>query len=318
MPKPPFEITQTILKETNEISLKLGEAHATHLEKSSPQLRKENRIKTIQASLQIEGNTLSIDQVTALIENKRVIGDEREIIEVKNAVQTYKRLSSFDCNSEQSFLLAHKVLMQGLIAKPGNYRTKSVGITKGEKLTHLAPPASRVKELMKNLFKYLKNSKDLILIKSCVFHYEMEFIHPFLDGNGRMGRLWQTSILMKEYPIFEFLPFETIISKNQAEYYNALSISDKAGSSTAFIEFMLQTIDLALSDLLNIRRKTLSEEERIEYFLSKGVKEFTRSDYMKVFKVISTATASRDLKRAVTEGKIKLLGTKRLAKYSIV
>ena len=315
MAKPPFEITQTILRLTNEIALKLGEVNAAYLERVSPQLRKENRIKTIQASLQIEGNTLSLDQVTALLENKRVIGNEREILEVKNAIKTYKKLGSLNCYSEKAFLQGHKSLMQGLIVKPGAYRTKSVGIALGEKITHLAPPANQVHGLMKKLFLYLKMGKDLTLIKSCVFHYEMEFIHPFIDGNGRMGRLWQTAILMTEYPIFEFLPFETIISKTQTEYYKALSLSDKSGSSTAFIEFMLYTINMALFDLLNSKRKTLSIDDRIAYFLSKGIQEFTRAEYMQVFKNISTATASRDLKKAVEENKIILSGTKRTATY---
>lgn len=140
--------------------------------------------------------------------------------------------------------------MTGLVATPGKYRTKGVGIVKGSKVEHMAPPYEQIKFLMGDLFKYLKDKSELTLIKSCVFHYEMEFIHPFMDGNGRMGRLWQTIILMSEYPLFEFLPFESLISKNQNEYYHALSISDKEGKSTKFIEFMLRILDQSLDELL--------------------------------------------------------------------
>ena len=151
---------------------------------------------------------------------------------------------------------------------------------------------------MKDLFTYLKKSEEIALIKSCVFHYEMEFIHPFLDGNGRIGRLWQTVILLEKYPVFEFLPFETLIHKTQKEYYESLAISDKAENSTVFIEYMLQVIDQSLGQLLNFKNRTLKDIDRIEYFLKISSNQFTRKDYMNTFKDISTATASRDLKKA--------------------
>jgi Fic family protein len=166
-------------------------------------------------------------------------------------------------------------------------------------MAHIAPPARNVPQLMDELFNYIKNEDELTLIKSCVFHYEMEFIHPFTDGNGRMGRLWQTVILMKEYPVFESLPFETLISQTQQEYYNALAQSDKAGKSTVFIEYMLDVIDKSLNELLRFNNRILKDTDRLNYFLSMGKKEFTRKDYMNVFKDISPATASRDLKKGV-------------------
>ena len=182
-------------------------------------------------------------------------------------------------------------------------------------MEHVAPPFENVPYLMNDLFEYLKDNSELTLIKSCVFHYEMEFIHPFLDGNGRMGRLWQTLILMQDYPIFEFLPFETLIANNQEEYYKALSQSDKEGKSTKFIEYMLKIIDNSLSNLLTHSNKRLSDKERIAIFLEQNSFEFTRKDYMNFFKEISSATASRDLKNAVINRKIDKIGDKKTTKY---
>ncbi len=248
--KPPYEITSSILQLVSSISQKIGEVRAKHLIKQSPKLRKQNQIKTIYSSLNIEGNTLTEQQITAIVENKKVIGPEKDIKEVINALNVYKQLSSFKYYAEKDFLKAHQLLMNGLVEDAGKYRNKGVGIVKGDIVEHVAPPYQNVKFLMINLFEYLKNKSELALIKSCVFHYEMEFIHPFIDGNGRMGRLWQTIILMSEFPLFEFLPFETLIAKHQNDYYKTLSICDKEGKSTKFIEFMLHIIDLSLNQIL--------------------------------------------------------------------
>ncbi len=316
--KPPYEITQTILKLITSISVKIGEVNANYLNKQSPTLRKQNKIKTIHSSLQIEGNTLSQEQITALIENKRVIGPEKDVTEVLNAIKAYENLESFKATDEKSFLNAHQIMMKGLIANPGKYRNKSVGIVKGLEVAHVAPPFENVPFLMKDLFTYLKKSDEIVLIKSCVFHYEMEFIHPFLDGNGRIGRLWQTIILMEKYPVFEFLPFESLINKTQNEYYQSLALSDKAGNSTVFIEYMLHVIDQSLGELLNFKNRTLREMDRIEYFLKISSNQFTRKDYMNTFKDISTATASRDLKKATELNLITKQGKDNQTVYSII
>lgn len=315
--KPPYSITSKILRSVSDISIKIGEVNANYLSRQSPQLRKNNRIKTIHSSLEIEGNTLSLDQVTALVENKRVMGPKKDVREVLNAIEVYDSLQSYNSLKEQSFLKAHKMLMSGLVSKPGKYRTTGVGIIKGSQVKHIAPPASMVAHLMKDLFNYLKNDDELTLIKSAVFHYELEFIHPFMDGNGRMGRLWQTLILMKEFPVFEFLPFETLISKKQKEYYAVLSNSDKAGNSTDFIGFMLKIIDESLEQLLKYKSRIMTDLDRIEYYLSLGQKEFSRKDYMNVFKDISSATASRDLNKAIQLNKIIQTGIKNTTKYKI-
>lgn len=315
--KPPYEITTSILKLITSISEKIGQVNAVYLVKQSPQLRKQNRIKTIHSSLQIEGNTLTEEQITAIIENKRVLAPQKDIAEVLNALKVYDKLRAFKPHSEKSFLEAHQILMKGLVENSGSYRKNSVGIVKGSKLAHLAPPAENLSFLMKDLFNYVKNKEELTLIKACVFHYEMEFIHPFLDGNGRMGRLWQTVILMNDYPVFEFLPIETIISATQENYYKALSISDKQGKSTVFIEYMLEVIDKALFELLKFNNRILTYIDRLDYFISLGKKEFKRNDYMNVFKDISSATASRDLKKGIDLNLLEKIGDKNKTIYLI-
>jgi Fic family protein len=315
--KPPYEITPKILKLLTSISEKLGEVNANYLSKQSPQLRKLNRIKTIHSSLQIEGNTLTEEQITALIENKRVIGPEKDVLEVLNAIKVYEKLDEYRYNSDKSFLKAHDQLMHGLMDSAGKYRTKGVGIVKGNKVEHIAPPFENVPFLMNDLFEYLNDSEELTLIKSCVFHYEMEFIHPFLDGNGRMGRLWQTLILMNDYPVFEFLPFETLITQTQKNYYASLSLSDKNGKSTIFIEYMLDVINKSLENLLNYNNRILKDIDRLDYFFKLGLKEFTRKDYMNVFKDLSSATASRDLKKGIDLQLFESIGNHNKTRYIV-
>jgi Fic family protein len=316
--KPRYAISPSILNLVASISLKIGEASAHYLDKKSPQLRKANRIKTIQATLGIEGNTLSESQVQAIDEGKLLLGFERDQKEVQNAIALYARWDEFDPSKRASFLNAHLLLMQGLVTNPGEYRNRSVGITKGKTLTHIAPPAERVSYLMDDLFDYVARDPDPLLIKSCVFHYELEFIHPFLDGNGRMGRFWQSLLLSKSHPIFEFLPFETIIAASQSAYYQALAKSDACGQSTPFIEYMLGVLDQSLANLLNTTNVVLSETERIEYFIFIGMKDFSRKDYQRVFKNLSTATASRDLKKGVELALFSTYGERNATRYRVL
>ncbi len=314
--KPPYQITGKILLLVASISEKIGEVNSAHLHKPPTELRKRNRIKTIHSSLEIEGNTLTIEQITAIIDNKRVIGSKKDILEAKNAIAVYKFINKLDPFSFSSFCKAHSILMDGLIEYPGKLRGKSVGIVKGSKIAHIAPQSEMLKPLMTDLFNYLKTDDDLLLIKSCVFHYELKFIHPFLDGNGRMGRLWQTLLLMHKYPVFEFLPIETVIKKRQEKYYEAIGESDNTGKSTLFIEFMLEVIKEALEDLLSIQNVTLTKSDRINLY--KTIIEnnyFTRKEYLRYFKEISGATASRDLKFAVENGLIQKNGDKNTTKY---
>lgn len=315
--QPPYELNAEFLMLVSEVSQKLGAVQAVVLPKQPPSLRRRNRIKTIQASLAIEGNTLSIEQVTDIVDNKRVLGPAKDIQEVKNALAVYDRFSDWKPFSERSFLSAHRLLMQGLVDQAGSYRTSSVGIVKNGQVAHLAPPACQVHGLMRDLFEYARKSKEIPLIRSCVFHYELEFIHPFTDGNGRMGRVWQTVLLMQHHPVFAFLPVESWIGKNQQAYYDALAMSDKSGSSTPFITFMLRMMDAALGELLQERVMPLSATDRIDLFLATGVTCFSRKDYMQFHKALSTATASRDLREAVEAQRLLKTGEKNKTVYTV-
>lgn len=314
--KPPYEITNRILLLYGQITEALGLCKSLLLVKPEARLRKQNRIKTIHSSLAIEGNTLNIEHVTALIENTRIVGPKKDILEVQNAIRAYEQLSEFDPNSINDFLKAHKVLMDGLIESSGQFRKKQVGIIKGSEVQHVAPSYSMVPGLMSDLFNYIKKDSDIDIIKSCVFHYEMEFIHPFEDGNGRMGRFWQTLLLMKVNPIFEYVPIEETIKNNQEQYYKTLADADNTGKSTIFIEFMLEAINQTL-------RKTIDEsnpgnidyQKRTEFALENLDDWFDRKEYMKINKGISTATASRDLKQLLEEKRIESSGEGRMTKY---
>jgi Fic family protein len=314
--KPPYEITGKILHLTASISEKIGEIKSAKLTKPPTELRKRNRIKSIQSSLEIEGNTLTVEQITALIHNKRVLAPQKDIVEVKNAIALYSKLHELKAYELDSMCRAHGILMNTLIANAGQLRTTAVGIMKGDDIAHVAPPGDMVYPLMNDLFDYLKNDRDLLLIKSCVFHYELEFIHPFVDGNGRMGRLWQTVVLKEYSPVFEYLPIESLIKERQQDYYDVLGKSDLQGNSTEFIEFMLNIIDIALEDLLKSQNHTLTSVDRVTAFRDFiGNRSFTRQDYLRQNKQISTATASRDLKEAVDNGLLDKTGEKRLTMY---
>lgn len=239
---PSFTISAEAINKIADIS-RLIERYAIRLEQEDALLlRKANKIKTIHSSLAIEGNTLNEEQVRDIVNGKTVIAPLHEIQEVKNAIATYNLFTKLNAFNEQDLLKAHGMMMQALIDNPGCYRKGGVGVFSEHGCVHMAPSADRVPYLMKELFEWLNNSKDHLLIRSCVFHYEFEFIHPFIDGNGRMGRLWQSLILSKLNPIFEHLPVENMVHANQQQYYDAITRSNEAGNSGKFIDFMLGEI----------------------------------------------------------------------------
>ncbi|MCP5206014.1 MAG: Fic family protein [Hahellaceae bacterium] len=244
--QPPFTITSEILNLVADISQQVGEFNVGLLN-ASPQLRKQNRIKTITGTLAIEGNTLTEAQITAIVEGKPVLGSVRELAEVKGAIAAYEALPDFQPGNLEHLCAAHGLMMAEVLVEAGAFRTQGVGIHKAGVVHHVAPPAHQVSGLMADLAGWLQQSKDHPLITSSVFHYEFEFIHPFIDGNGRMGRLWQTLILSQWHPLFLSLPLESVINEHQQQYYHALEQADQHADSTPFIQFMLSVIAQTLA-----------------------------------------------------------------------
>ena len=253
---PPFDMTNTMFELTAEIMENLGKlSNINELEKL-PRLRKVSRVKSIHSSLAIENNTLSYEQVTDIINGKKVLGPQEDIIAVKNALDAYKELDSIDPYNIKDLLKIHGIMMNGLVDRAGCIRSGDVGVFDSNgRVIHAAPTASMAREFIERLFDWVKNADVQMLIKSSVFHYEFEFIHPFNDGNGRMGRFWQTALLASWKPIFKYIPIESVIKDNQEEYYKAFKISTSEGKSNAFILFMLDVINQAIKDIVNDSRE---------------------------------------------------------------
>ena len=240
--KPPYTITDKILTKVSDIVELVSELNNIKKEFNTPKLRKKNRVKSITGTLQIEGNTFDEDKITKVIDGKVVLGSMREIEEVKGAINAYDYLEKYDYKKEKDLLYSHSLLMGGLLNNAGNYRQNNVGVGGADGITHVAPPPNMVPKLMGELFSWLEQTDLHMLIVSCIFHYEFEFIHPFSDGNGRVGRLWQSVILYKYKNIFGAIPIESVVRDNQEAYYQALEDSGALGESTPFIEFILDVI----------------------------------------------------------------------------
>lgn len=315
--RPPFEITAKASSLLAEIERHLGRYEGAMVGAQSPQLRRSRRVRTVQASVAIEGNTLTEDQVTAILEGKRVIAPERDLREVENAIACYEKLPSWNPASTRHLLAAHKIMMSGLVDRPGRWRECGVGIAKGNTITHVPPPTDRVPTLIRELLLWCKADNDVPPpIRAAVVHYELEFIHPFEDGNGRMGRLWQTLILHRYHELLGQIPTESAIRDRRDDYYAVLARCDKLGNSTAFIEFSLETALAALTETVAQTSARMSGSERIDAARQQiGKSEFTRKDYLKQFSGLSPASASRDLRHAVAAGTLQRQGDKATTRY---
>ncbi len=247
--QPPYTITNNILTLVAEISEQIGQLKQRYDKEIELRLRRINRIRSVTGSLAIEGNTLTEEQITALLDGRMIIAPPREIQEAKNALDTYEQLLTWNPMREADLLIAHKTMMLGLIESAGMYRSSGVGVFAGEQVLHMAPPANQVHRLMEDLFHWLQTTDTHPLVASSVFHFEFEFIHPFADGNGRMGRLWQNLILSKWHPLFTSLPVESMVHKHQEAYYQALQDSTRQTDCAPFIDFMLSMIKDALSSI---------------------------------------------------------------------
>ena len=307
--KPPFEITNAILDEIVEIAELVGQMNATLGLSTNPTLRRTNRIRTIYSSLAIEQNTLSLEQVTAVLNGKQVIAPPKDIAEVKNAYEIYEMMDSLNPYSVDDLLSAHGVMTRGLVEESGYFRSRPVGVVdKQGNILHFGTLPDYVPGLVTELLEWVRDSDFHMLIKSCVFHYELELIHPFADGNGRIGRLWHTLLLTQWKPMFAWLPVESIIHDRQDEYYQAINRSNNEAESTVFIEFMLSAIKEALMEAVKTgSAENMSAEEQRWYQIERFLKKngtISNVDVREMFGV-SAATANRILARMTDKGKIQ-------------
>lgn len=309
--KPPFEITNSILEKIAEIAELVGHVNATVGLSTNPTLRRTNRIRSIYSSLAIEQNTLSLEQVTAVLNGKRVIAPPKDIAEVKNAYEIYEMMDSLNPYSVDDLLNAHAVMTRGLVEESGCFRSGPVGVVdKQGNILHFGTLPDYVPGLVNELLDWTQDCDYHMLIKSCVFHYELELIHPFADGNGRIGRLWHTLLLTQWKPMFAWLPVESIIHDRQEEYYNAINQSNYDGESTTFIEFMLSAIKASLMDAINtidaMSDGTMGKDTlrwmQIKKFLESH--EFIMNADVRMICDVSAATANRVLAGLVDDGKL--------------
>ncbi len=316
--QPPLTLTPTMLGLIAKIQQLLGRLEGLGSSVPRPELRRGNRAMAIHSSCAIEGNSLSLDQVQTILAGKKVLAPAQDIREIANANRAYDLALEWSPHRIQDFCQAHGVMMDGLIPEAGHFRQGNVGIIKGRKVTHIAPKPRVVPQLMSQLFGYVRASRTIPkAIVASVCHYEIEFIHPFTDGNGRMGRLWQHVILVNENPLFGLVPFESIIQRRQKEYYSTLRQSDLAGESTVFVEFSLDALYLALEKVWHSYKPTV--ETPIQRLIGSqdhfGSQWFSRKEYLAVHKTLSTATASRDLAMGVSQEILMIEGSKATARY---
>jgi Fic family protein len=316
--RPPFTLTPALLTACADITRLVGRIEG--LPSSTPQvkLRRKNRVRTVHATLAIEGGELDEHQVTAIFDGKRVLGGRTEIREVKNAIAAYDRVATLDPGVVPDLLTAHGILMRDLVPDAGRFRRQGVGVVHGERVAHVAPPAGRVPHLVAELLDFIARDHEVHpLIKASVSHYELEFIHPFMDGNGRIGRLWQHRILLDVHPVFEHLPVESVVRARQDAYYASLGESDKRGDATPFVLFSLAATRHALEELIaELRPEPATSATRLERARAHFVTaEFSRLDYARLFPSMSAPTASRDLRAGVDAGRLTRRGDKATARY---
>jgi Fic family protein len=314
---PPFHLTRAVFDALSRIDHVLGQLEGLSVARPQPHLRKRNRVRTVHASAGIEGNPLSERQVTALLEGRRVVGAEKDVREILNANEAYERLSRWRPARGADLLRAHATLMKGLLPGAGRFRTSGVGVFRGEKLAHLAPPAHLVSTQVSELLDWVDQAEVPPLVVGCVVHYELLFIHPFLDGNGRLARLWQQVIHRRHSELLQFVPVESIIRSRQAQYYAALRSSDQVGDCTRFVEFSLRALADALDEFRSeVRPAKETTPERLDRARAAFARRwFTRADYLALHARLSTATASRDLASGVASGELQRRGDRRLAEY---
>lgn len=317
--RPPFTVTPELLTLCTEISRLVGRVEALPSSIPQPKLRRRNRVRTVQSTLAIEDAGLDEAGVTALVDGKRLLGDRKEIREVQNAIAAYERVPEFDPGSVHDLRAAHAILMAGLAPDAGRFRRGGVGVMQGSRIAHVAPPASQVHRLVEELLDFVRDrgTETHPLLKAAAVHYEIEFIHPFSDGNGRIGRLWQHRILLGVHPVFEHVPVESVVRARQEVYYGALGESDRAGDATPFLAFALRATLDALAELVaELRPEAPTASQRLDRARHTFARrDFSRADYARLFPSISMPTASRDLRAGVDAGTLLRRGDKATARY---
>ena len=314
---PPFTMTDEITNLVIEIAEITGAMTVSEQLSKNPKLRRVNRVRSIHSSLAIEQNSLTKEQVSDIIDGKRVLGPPQDIREVQNAYEAYEIMTKLNTYSVKDLLKAHKIMMGGLVKEAGVFRSKGVGVYAGEQLIHAGTPANYVPSLIGQLFDWLKKANLHPLIKSCIFHYEFEFIHPFVDGNGRLGRLWHTLILAKWQEFFLWIPIETIIHKRQDDYYKALNASNTVSESTIFVQFMLLLIRDLLKELSH--NGVMNKEKTLDEKLFGLLKENGKQSAAELAEIVGSSprTVQRALKRLMDDGKIEHVGSNRFGHYVI-
>lgn len=320
---PPFQLTHRMTAAMTQIAELLGAWKAVNQNTLLPELRRSNRIRTIQASLAVEQNTLTLEQVTAVLDGKIVMGSPREIQEVRNAFAAYEAMERWHPHRLADLLSAHALLMAGLLDDAGQLRRSDAGIYQGKRLVHMAPPASQLPRLIQNLLRWLETTDAHPLIASAAFHYEFEFIHPFSDGNGRMGRLWQTLILSRWQPMLAYLPVETVIKSRQQEYYLQLGLADGQSDCSTFIEFLLTAIETSLHEAINLEMRVKTRVQtrvKTPQQILELLKQHPEFSLAEVARAIgrSVSTVERAVARLQQENRLRYHGPKKGGKWEVL
>ncbi len=319
--RPPFTLTPEILGLCEEIHRRLGALDALPSATPRVQLRRRSRVRTVQATVAIEGGLLDEPQVTALLDGKRVAGTPSAVAEVTNALAAYDAASRWKAGRVRDLLAAHAVLMRGLSPEAGRFRRGGVGVVQGSRVAHVAPPASRVPGLVEELLRFVDRDREVsLLLRAALCHYELEFIHPFADGNGRVGRLWQHRIHLDLHPVFAFVPVESIVRDRQQAYYAALGAADRSGDASPFLVFSLAATRDALNELAaELRPEPATATTRLARARAHfGAATFARGDYAALYPTLSLPTASRDLRAGVERGDLERTGAQATARYRFV
>jgi len=317
--RPEFAIDNEVLTLVSEIAMLISRIPEGNVNSVQLRLRHSNNVRTIHSTSAIEGNRLSLEEVTDIIDGKHVIGDPDDIREIKNAKKAYDRMNRYDPFSVKDLLAAHGTLMKDLVERPGEFRDCEVGVFKGPVAVHIPPEHDDVPDMVGDLMEWSKGVKLHPLVMSCIFHGRFEYIHPFVDGNGRMGRLWHSLILSKWRPAFEYLPIESWININKKEYYRSLDEAHR-GNISVFVKFMLLMIRMAVDEYVDEITYTSGKGPDIRMSILDMVSGDPKVTVAKMASVLNVSgrTIKRHLSLMTKAGTIKREGGARTGHWEVV